>query len=281
MWIDREHVPQMLDAARACPVVVVTGARQTGKSASLRRAFRGHAYVSLDGVAEAALAQHDRPAFFTRFAGPLIVDDVQQAPALLDDLPAIAQARRDQRGQLMITGSLCADALDVVAAMIGERIAVIDVRPLSFDEVLRASPATTLDAYRLRGGLPELWADPSIDAAPFYQSYVATYLVAEIWRRSRVASLRDFERFLRVCALRCGHPLGVPTIARMVGTTQPVVATWVRELTARGILELRSSSTAATHTLTFRDPGLLAYLLNARSPAEARSADAYAMAIAR
>ena len=56
----------------------------------------------------------------------------------------------------------------------------------------------------VRGGFPELWADRTIPAREFYQSYVSTYLERDLRQVVNVGSLRDFERFLRSCAVRAG-----------------------------------------------------------------------------
>ena len=69
----------------------------------------------------------------------------------------------------------------------------------------------------VRGSFPELWADPAIPAREFYQSYVSTYLERDLRQIVNVGSLRDFERFLRACAVRAGQLLnksgiGIPRL---------------------------------------------------------------------
>ena len=69
----------------------------------------------------------------------------------------------------------------------------------------------------MRGGFPELYANLDIDPAAFYNSYLATYLERDVRSSTNVGSLRDFERFLRACALRSANRLNKADLARDVG----------------------------------------------------------------
>ena len=59
MWISRLIEPVLLQRMRTRPVVVLTGARQTGKTALVRRLFPEHAYVTLDLPSEAEQAESE------------------------------------------------------------------------------------------------------------------------------------------------------------------------------------------------------------------------------
>lgn len=84
----------MLDRAKTRPVVVLTGARQTGKTSLVKRLFPGHHYVSLDLPSEAAQAEEDPDAFLSRHPAPLIIDEVQYAPGLLRHLKREVDGKR-------------------------------------------------------------------------------------------------------------------------------------------------------------------------------------------
>ena len=62
VWIDRQIEPLLLQRAATRPVVVSTGARQTGKTSLMRRLFPNHAFVTLDLPSEAEQAERSRPA---------------------------------------------------------------------------------------------------------------------------------------------------------------------------------------------------------------------------
>ncbi len=86
MWIPRLIEPILQQRMRTRPVVVLTGARQTGKTALVRRLFPQHAYVSLDLPSEAEQAEREPGRFIERHPPPLIVDEVQYAPQLFRHL---------------------------------------------------------------------------------------------------------------------------------------------------------------------------------------------------
>ena len=77
-------------------------------------------------------------------------------------------------------------------------------RGLSWSEIHSALPEITVDEVLLRGGFPELYAHPEIETAGFFRSYIATYLERDLRQLLQVSNLRDYERFLRACALRTG-----------------------------------------------------------------------------
>lgn len=112
-------------------------------------------------------------------------------------------------------------------------------------------------------------------APSFYRSYVATYLERDLQRQLRVTDLRDFERFLRACALRSGQLLNKSDLARDIGISVPTVTAWLGVLQASGIVALLEpwfanpgKSAVKTPKLYFRDTGLLCFLVNLRTEAE-------------
>src|SRR5215471_11173706 len=105
MWITRDIEPRLQRSARTRPVVVLTGARQTGKTSTFMRLFPQHAFVSLDLPTEAEQAEKEPHDFLRRHAGPVIIDEVQYAPGLFRHLKAAVDARRTSHGQFLLTGS--------------------------------------------------------------------------------------------------------------------------------------------------------------------------------
>jgi hypothetical protein len=76
MWIPRYLEGRLLQAASTRPVVVLTGARQTGKTSTLRRLFSDHEFVSLDLPTEAKQAEKEPVAFLRRHPAPVTIDEV-------------------------------------------------------------------------------------------------------------------------------------------------------------------------------------------------------------
>jgi predicted AAA+ superfamily ATPase len=129
-----------------------------------------------------------------------------------------------------------------------------------------------------RGGFPELYRNLELDSREFFQSYVATYLDRDVRLALRVGSLRDFERFVRACAIRSGQLLNLTELARDVGIAGSTARDWVSVLEASNQILLLEPYFAnvgkrlvKTPKLYFRDSGLLCFLLGLESPAAMES----------
>src|SRR5215469_18772949 len=88
VWITRDSEPRLQRSARTRPVVVLTGARQTGETSTFLRLFPDHAFVSLDLPTEAEQAEKEPRSFLQRHPPPVIIDEVQYAPGLFRHLKA-------------------------------------------------------------------------------------------------------------------------------------------------------------------------------------------------
>jgi predicted AAA+ superfamily ATPase len=251
---------------------VLTGARQTGKTSTLRRLFPDHGFVSLDLPSEAEQAEKEPQAFLQRNPAPVIIDEVQYAPALFRHLKVAVDAKRSTNGRFLLTGSQKFTLMSGVSESLAGRADVVELETLSLAEIHTALPATRLDAAIVRGGFPELHANPDIDAVAFYNSYLSTYLERDVRSLANVGSLRDFERFLRACALRSGNLLNRADLARDVGIAPSTAAQWLSVLQASGQVVLlepwfsnRTKAIVKSPKLYLSDTGLLCTLLNIRS----------------
>lgn len=91
--------------AEQFPAVIVTGARQTGKTTLLREVFASHRYVSLDLPSLAEQAENDPEAFLQSNPAPLLIDEAQYAPKLFRHLKIAIDQNRQAYGQYILTGS--------------------------------------------------------------------------------------------------------------------------------------------------------------------------------
>jgi predicted AAA+ superfamily ATPase len=279
MWIARSAEERLRHAARTRPVVVLTGPRQTGKTSTLRRLFPKHELVSLDLPTEAEQAEKEPSTFLARFPPPAIIDEVQYAPALFRHLKVAVDKRRDQYGQYLLTGSQRFTLMRGVSESLAGRADIVELETLSLAEIRGAVPKLPVETAVVRGGFPELYANPDIDGAAFYNSYLATYLERDVRSLANVGSLRDFERFLRACALRSANLLNKADLARDVGIAPSTANQWLSVLEASGQIALlepwfsnRTKSLVKTPKLYLTDTGLLCALLNIRSEEALRQA---------
>ncbi len=275
MWIPRAVEPLLRRAAATRPAVVVTGARQTGKTSLVRRLFPEHGYVSLDLPSEAEQAERDPDAFLARHGAPLVVDEVQYAPGLFRHLKRVIDRERSRAGQFVLTGSQKLALMREVSDSLAGRAEVIELEALSLAELRGAGIDSAVETVAVRGGMPELWERPELDAAAFHRSYVATYLERDLRLQLNVGSLRDFERFVRACALRSSGVLNKTELARDVGISTSTASAWLSVLEASGqvfVLEPwfsnRTKSLVKTPKLHVADSGLLSFLVGLRDASD-------------
>jgi predicted AAA+ superfamily ATPase len=272
MWIRRDIEPRLQRSARTRPVVVLTGARQTGKTSTLLRLFPKHGFVSLDLPSEAEQAEKEPHNFLRRYPSPMIIDEVQYAPGLFRHLKVTVDASRARNGQFLLTGSQKFTLMKSVSESLAGRADIVELETLTFAEIRAAIPQTGLETAIVRGGFPELHANPDIDHVAFYNSYLATYLERDVRSLANVGNLRDFERFLRACALRSANLLNKADLARDVGVAPSTANHWLSTLEASGQVVLlepwfsnRTKSIVKSPKLYLADTGLLCALLNIRS----------------
>jgi predicted AAA+ superfamily ATPase len=234
--------------------------------------FPDHGFVSLDLPTEAEQAEKEPAAFLGRHPPPVILDEVQYAPALFRHLKVAVDAARGRNGQFLLTGSQKFTLMKGVSESLAGRADVLELETLSLSEILGARRRTRVETTVVRGGFPELYANPEIDAAAFYNSYVATYLERDVRSLANVGSLRDFERFLRACAWRSANLLNKADLARDVGIAPSTANQWLSILEASGQVTLlepwfsnRTKSIIKSPKIYLADTGLLCALLNIRS----------------
>jgi predicted AAA+ superfamily ATPase len=274
MWIDRRLTERVLSAARQFPALVVTGGRQTGKTTLLRHLFPAASFASLDLPSAAYQADERGEEFLRSYQEPVILDEVQYAPGLFRHLKVAIDARRSQRGRFLMTGSQRFPLMH--AESLAGRCAVLELDTLASTEILHAFPGEAIAPEEIlwRGGYPELWRDREVEPRLFYSSFGATYLERDVRLALRVGSLRDFERFLRACALRSGQLLNLAELARDVGIAGTTAREWLSVLEASSQVVLLepyfnnpTRRLIKTPKLYFRDTGLLCFLLGLETPA--------------
>jgi uncharacterized protein len=281
MWITRSVESRLLRSAKTRPVIVLTGARQTGKTSTFLHLFPNHSFVSLDLPTEAEQAEKEPRSFLKNHPPPVIIDEVQYAPGLFRHLKAEVDAHRTRNGQFLLTGSQKFTLMKNVSESLAGRADIVELETLSFAEIRVALPETTVEAAIVRGGFPELYANPDIDLIAFYNSYLATYLERDVRALANVGSLRDFERFIRACSLRSANLLNKADLARDVGIAPSTANQWLSMLEASGQIVLlepwfsnRTKSIVKSPKLYLADTGLLCALLNIRSEEALRQSPA-------
>ena len=154
MWIPRTIERRLEKAARTRPVVVLTGARQTGKTSLLRRLFPRHDFVALDIPSEAEQAEKEPRSFLLRHEGSLLIDEVQYAPSLFRYLKAEVDAKRERQGRFLLTGSQKFVLMKGVSESLAGRAEILDLETLSFAEIQRRCRGQILRARSCAAAFP-------------------------------------------------------------------------------------------------------------------------------
>ncbi len=270
--IPRSAAPALKNAFAQFPVVVLTGARQAGKTTLARWLFPDAAYVTLDHPAEADRARLSPEEFLAALPRPAILDEIQYAPSLLRVLKLAVD--RDRRpGRFLVTGSQTLSLMAGASESLAGRAAVFTLPPLSLSEALPHASMADTDRFLWRSGYPELWARAELDRDLWLASYVATYLERDVRQVLQVGDLRDFDRFLRTAALRAGQLLSYADLARDVGIAPNTAKRWLSVLVASDQIFLlepyhrqRRKRLIKAPKLYFSDTGLLVFLQGFRNP---------------
>lgn len=275
--IPRVLQAKLLALARKFPVVTVTGPRQSGKTTLCRATFSKKAYVSLEAPDVRAYALEDPRGFLANYPEGAILDEVQRAPQLLSYLQTEVDARPG-RGRFILTGSANLALLESVSQSLAGRTALLNLLPLSLDEV-RLFPARSDDLSLVlwRGSYPAVF-DRKLSPQDWYASYVGTYLERDVRLILNVGDLAAFQTFLRLCAGRTGQLLNLSALGADCGVTHNTVKSWISVLEASFVAYRLAPFHSALRKrlvkmpkLHFYDSGLVCYLLGIRNPGHLRA----------
>lgn len=277
------------------PCVLITGARQVGKSTLLRHLLpEGMRYVTLDNVELAAEAQERPLAFLERMGTPLCIDEIQYAPALFR---AIKQKVDEDRrpGMYWLTGSQRFRLMKGVSESLSGRLGIAELFSLSQAEALgqgaeehtafHPNSASTegkpvcdraaLFRRIFRGGYPELIQHPEIEPAMFFQAYVQSYVERDVQDLTQVGNKSAFVKLMRSAALRSGQQLVYSDLARDADVSPKTAKEWVSVLEASGIITLlepyhinTTKRLSKSPKLYFMDTGLCCWLARIHSAEE-------------
>jgi len=244
-YYERWLTPRLRSACDEHPIVVLTGARQVGKSTLLRHAepFSGWRYHTMDDFDTLRQVQ-ENPASLWAGAREVVLDEVQKAPELL---PAIKRAVDERPGhyRFVLSGSANLLLMGKVSESLAGRAVYLVLDPMTLGE-LDEGPPPTLLADVLAGRWPEdgVLSEAPVDPLPlmqrgfmpallalktpesyltWWEGYVATYLERDVMLQSPMASLPDFRRVMKAAALRSGQLLNYASLARDVSVSAPSV----------------------------------------------------------
>lgn len=260
------------DVAGRYPVVTVTGPRQAGKSTLCRMAFPHTPYVTLEDPVARAQAVEDPIAFLRQFPDGAVLDEGQRAPELFSFIQGLVDERA-KPGQFILTGSQHLGLTAAISQSLAGRTALLNLLPLSFDEIGRF-PESSHDLYEtlFTGGYPRIH-DQHLPVAEWLANYVGTYLERDVRQIINIGDMLTLQRFLGVCAGRSAQLANLSGLASDVGVAENTAKSWLSVLEATFITFRMAplyrninKRLVKTPKIYFNDTGLLCFLLGIRSP---------------
>ncbi len=289
-YIKRDLERKFLHMSESFKAVMVVGARQVGKSTMLRHLAEGQnrTYVSMDDTQLRSLAQAEPRLFLQTYRPPILIDEVQKAPELFEEIKIICDSS-DERGQFWLTGSQSKKLVKRAGDSLAGRLCVLKMYSLSAREKLGISPDEDLDfslssllsRKRLypannilttfdniwRGGLPDVQRKDEEQLGEYFNSYIETYLMRDAVDDYAITDTEGFRKFLRACAAFSGQLVNYNDLGLSAGVSGVTAKEWVKVLQSMGIvflLEPYSSNElkrlVKTPKLYFCDTGFCAYL---------------------
>jgi predicted AAA+ superfamily ATPase len=300
--LPRLVAPSLDERLRAMPAVVVTGARQTGKSTLVQQLAPGaRRYFSLDDLDTADAARRD-PESLLGGAQPVTLDEVQREPDLLRAVKrAIDRQRRP--GQFLLTGSANLLLMRQVSESLAGRASYLALWPMTrreqqglgrcgvWEELAATPDDEWLDLLAARGDDAEDWRalarrggfpTPAVhmkaarERAVWFEGFVRTYLERDLQELSSIAALPDFRRVMRAACLRLGQLVNQTELGRDVALPQPTVHRYLNLLeTSYQLVRLpayavnRTKRLIKSPKLYWGDTGLALHLAGAAEPSGA------------
>lgn len=289
-YIKRELERKFMQMDAFFKVVLVTGARQVGKTTMLKHLAKDtdRTYVSLDDLMARELAQNDPALFFQTYKPPILIDEVQHAPQLFERIKLICD-NTEGTGQFWLTGSQQYSMMKHVRETLAGRIGILELYSLSqrekmsvcFDDPLDFSlenlqkrqkeiaPNDITDVFEhiWRGGMPQVQNTDEEMRQEYYSSYVDTYLMRDVAEVGGITNSAKFMKLLKACAALTAEQVNYATLAAAADISEPTAKDWIRILEGLGIIYLLQPYSnnelkrlVKTPKLYFCDTGLCSYL---------------------
>ena len=289
---DRQLASRLTAALADTPVVLLHGARQTGKSTLAQQVASGPhpaLYLTLDDAVVLSAAKTDPGGFIANLRGPVVIDEVQRAPELF--LPIKAAVDRNRHpGRFLLTGSANIFLVPRLSESLAGRMVILTLYPLAqveieatgeglvdrlFSDVPLSTGVVTTDRddvirRLVVGGYPEVLDRSSDRRNEWFASYVTTILQKDVRDLAqRVERLTEFPRLMAVLATRTGTLLNVADISRVLGIPYMTLSRYLTLLQATFLVQLVPAWTASTRRrflkapkIVMQDTGLAAHLVS-------------------
>ena len=298
MYIKRDIEEKIIEASQQFASITVYGSRQVGKLTLIRKIFPKIEYVTLDDIEVRSYAISNPKEFLKYYGKPLIIDEIQKAPKLLEYIKIEIDEmkknclKNNEKTKLLyiLSGSNQFELQEAITESLAGRTCVFNLASLSYNEIKQRTPHSSFNPdiailrgkernlnneYRSRkkifedimiGGMPDYVVN-KVNRDMFFKSYITTYIEKDVRKVISADKETTFVNFMKYVALRTGCQLDCVEISRSIGIDARTVKSWIAILETSGIIKLLqpytknvSNRVIKTPKLYFMDTGLCAYL---------------------
>ena len=301
MYIKRVIEKTIKKMVNEFPVIVISGARQVGKSTMLQMIKEDNMnYVTLDDLDARNLALSDPKYFLEQYSYPLLIDEIQHAPNLLPYIKMIVDDEKFKalknntkvKSLFWLTGSQQFKVMKDVSESLAGRVGVLNLYSLSnseikgyegllftpkLEELKKKENTVCCDSKEIferiyNGGMPSI-ATGAIKRNNYFSSYINTYIERDVKQLLNVGKTIEFYNFMQYIAVRTAQELNYSTIAKEIGVDSKTIKNWISILESSGIIYLLqpfssnlSNRIIKAPKLYFMDTGLCSYLAKYPNP---------------
>jgi len=294
MFFQRHIKNAFIQRAKWTGAVIVTGARQVGKTFLIENLLPNIPKVELDNRLTLEMAKNSTSQFMELNPPPVFIDEVQYAPEIFHYIKMNVDKSK-KKGQYFLSGSQPFRLMQNVSESLAGRAGILTLYGLSLREINQEAwdkPFLPTKEYLVerkgehvdtnikmiweiiwRGSYPELYEKPEYPWDIYYSDYLKTYIERDIRDLARVGDEMQFLQFIRVLAARIGNILNLNDVAKEVQISHPTAKRWLSILQTSGIVHLLppyhnnfGKRVVKSPKLYFTDTGLACYLARWNSP---------------
>lgn len=298
MYIKRNIENKLIEASKQFASITIYGSRQVGKSTLIQHLFPTISYVTLDDIEIRDYAIRDPKGFIKYYSSPLVIDEIQKAPQLLEYIKIEIDNMKKKflsnneplKFLYILSGSNQFELQEAITESLAGRTCVFNLSSLSYNEIkgrksssyfnpsidnLRDKEQLLNGNYRSRkeifedifvGGMPE-YISLQLNRDMFFKSYITTYIEKDVKQIISATKETTFMNFMKYVALRTACQIDYTEISRSIGIDARTVKGWISILETSGIIKVIqpyasniSDRIIKTPKLYFMDTGLCAYL---------------------
>lgn len=238
LFIQRNINEKLKKALKRSPVVLLTGARQTGKTTLMKQLCKDqdYSYVTFDDLRYLSAAKSDPIGFISNLKKPVVLDEIQRVPELFLVIKTVVDENR-KPGMFVLTGSANPLLIPRLGDSLVGRMEILELFPLSQGELhgvketfidglfsddsygLKLKTSSKEDFCRklITGGYPLVQNLDSEGMYAWFNSYLTTILQRDVKDLARIEGITQLPNLLNLIATRVGGLLNVSELSRSSG----------------------------------------------------------------